>query len=609
MDYHFIVAVVMVAYFLTTSQAKPCDIGEFSSNDVGKALSILKRSTQGCPKPPDPENGRSEVEFETFQVGDAVKYKCHPGYTMIGSATRHCQENGRWAGERPTCEMLCSFPVIRNKDGLKYTENPGKRDVLQDTSGNTVLTEIQFACEPGYSLIGSARIRCVSGGKWDSESPICVKGSSIHCPDPKTILNGNRKLDSRFMHYSIGSYVHFNCNDGYSLSGPPIIVCTSDGRWSSDGPSCVLSNDRLVTPRTGPATGPRPPIITVPGESVAHCKKPAMIKHGNYAFTLPSADSRTPLDQSIVEINTIIEYKCNYPYVLDGPSGASKRYCLDSGEWSGRQPICIPDCGKSVEPKSPQVVNGTRAKKHGFPWHVALTTYATNAEYRLIHCGGVVVHERWVLTAAHCLTKSKTAIPLDASIFLLFFGKHFVDRNVDDNDVKTRKAVRLYIHENYNPWSIDNDLGLIFLNEAVPFNEAIAPLCLPSVNSMVTFTEGETGVVSGWGVTDRNRSLPMTLMEVTLPIVSNQKCQQSYKDHRFKTTVTDNMYCAGYEEGGKSTCHGDSGGGMAFLKNGRYFLEGIVSWGSNDDCAAPGAYAGFTRVRNFIPWIKTLVPV
>ena len=59
--------------------------------------------------------------------------------------------------------------------------------------------------------------------------------------------------------------------------------------------------------------------------------------------------------------------------------------------------------------------------------------------------------------------------------------------------------------------------------------------------------------------------------------------------------------------GGKNTCEGDSGGPMAFLENGRYVLEGIVSWGNKDDCAAAGSYGGFVRVRNYCDWIDSYV--
>ena len=87
-------------------------------------------------------------------------------------------------------------------------------------------------------------------------------------------------------------------------------------------------------------------------------------------------------------------------------------------------------------------------------------------------------------------------------------------------------------------------------------------------------------------------------MQVSVPIVSDAKCKQAYG-----SAIHDSMVCAGYDRGGKDSCQGDSGGPMVCEFNGKFFLEGVVSWGHG--CAAPGKYGVYARVRKLREWIDS----
>ena len=94
-------------------------------------------------------------------------------------------------------------------------------------------------------------------------------------------------------------------------------------------------------------------------------------------------------------------------------------------------------------------------------------------------------------------------------------------------------------------------------------------------------------------------TLENNLREVQVPIVSNETCKDSYGD-----IITSNMLCAGYPEGGKDACLGDSGGPlMVPAADNSWLLTAVVSFGVG--CAQPDSYGVYTRVRPYLDWIES----
>lgn len=99
------------------------------------------------------------------------------------------------------------------------------------------------------------------------------------------------------------------------------------------------------------------------------------------------------------------------------------------------------------------------------------------------------------------------------------------------------------------------------------------------------------------------------LRYVKLPLVDQGQCRISIDEKRPTggdiSIFTDNMFCAGFPEGSKDTCQGDSGGAYVLKDDDRYWAAGIVSWGIN--CGEEGVYGVYTRVTQFLDWItKTM---
>lgn len=105
---------------------------------------------------------------------------------------------------------------------------------------------------------------------------------------------------------------------------------------------------------------------------------------------------------------------------------------------------------------------------------------------------------------------------------------------------------------------------------------------------------------SGFGTLSSGGSLAQVLMQVSVPIVTESTCKRAYG-----SSIHDSMVCAGLARGGKDSCQGDSGGPLVCEANGRFFLEGVVSWGSG--CASPGKYGVYSRVRYLRNWVDSKI--
>jgi secreted trypsin-like serine protease len=152
-------------------------------------------------------------------------------------------------------------------------------------------------------------------------------------------------------------------------------------------------------------------------------------------------------------------------------------------------------------------------------------------------------------------------------------------------------------HPNYNPYSLDNDVALLKLSSPATLNtrvETVPLLVSPTQDAQAA--PGTAAWVTGWGTTAFGGSTSNVLLEVSVPIVTNQTCSQAYWG------ITDNMICAGYEEGGKDACQGDSGGPLVVPNGDGWLLAGLVSFG--DGCAKPGKYGVYARVSRYVDWIQ-----
>ncbi|XP_037070708.1 chymotrypsin-2-like, partial [Pollicipes pollicipes] len=228
-----------------------------------------------------------------------------------------------------------------------------------------------------------------------------------------------------------------------------------------------------------------------------------------------------------------------------------------------------------------RVVGGAEATPGQYPWQAGLVSVGATRTF----CGGSVINNRYVLTAAHC-TAGTTAGQIQ-----VLLGDH----QIGVNDGETRYSVsQILDHPSYSSaFSSGFDFSLLRLDREIAFTARVAPVCLPAAGQTYA---GATAIATGFGRLGASDPQATTLQEVQLPVWSQDNCRTKW------TSLLDNMICAGgYPNGGKSVCMGDSGGPLVTNVDGRFALIGVVSYGQ--PCAHANVPDVFARVTSVLPWI------
>lgn len=242
-----------------------------------------------------------------------------------------------------------------------------------------------------------------------------------------------------------------------------------------------------------------------------------------------------------------------------------------------------------------RVINGADVPAGEQPWVVGILQAAEADNYLAQFCGGTLIAEQWVLTAAHCTFDEAGAAFTAPDLHVL------VGRRVLRSNEGTRLVVdRIIRHPAFDGTTYSHDLALLHLAEA-----AATPLVKLADSTLGnSLPAARQALIAGWGVTQDGVGAD-TLQRAQVPLVATTACRQRYADYGI--TLAPTMICAGYEEGGIDACTGDSGGPLLLWNNRQqqWLQIGIISWGSG--CAEAGIYGVYTEVSNFTEWIKTTI--
>lgn len=239
-------------------------------------------------------------------------------------------------------------------------------------------------------------------------------------------------------------------------------------------------------------------------------------------------------------------------------------------------------CGQKG--KSKKIVNGENADMCEWNWQVGLW----RGDWHF--CGGMLISDEWVLTAAHCGRRAD---------FDVVAGGY--DKYNENKFQQRKKAVEWITHPDWNRRTMHQDLALVKLDSPVEFNDCIGSVCLPTRD----VTPGESCWITGWGTLSSGGRTPDILQEVEVDIISNEDCTSKY-DYE-ESAIDSSMICAQGKnsKGTTDACQGDSGGPLVCNgTDGSWAIYGATSWGYG--CASP-VYPGiWSRVHAELDWINSV---
>ncbi|NP_001254677.1 granzyme B precursor [Callithrix jacchus] len=222
-----------------------------------------------------------------------------------------------------------------------------------------------------------------------------------------------------------------------------------------------------------------------------------------------------------------------------------------------------------------EIIGGHEAKPHSHPYMAYLAIWDQES---LKRCGGFLVREDFVLTAAHCWGSSINVT----------LGAHNIKKQ--ERTQQSMPVRRTFCHPDYNPENFSSDIMLLQLERKAKRTTAVQPLRLPSSKAQVK--PGQVCSVAGWGRTTPMGTYSHTLQAVNLTVQEDRKCESCLRNY-YDSTVE---LCVGDPEIKKASFKGDSGGPLVCNK----VAQGIVSHGPRNG-KSPRA---FTKVSSFVHWIK-----
>ncbi|XP_026744187.1 serine protease persephone-like isoform X2 [Trichoplusia ni] len=243
---------------------------------------------------------------------------------------------------------------------------------------------------------------------------------------------------------------------------------------------------------------------------------------------------------------------------------------------------------------------GVDAKRREFP-HMALLGYGKNFSEAEFNCGGSLISDRFLLTAAHCTYATGLG-----NVSFAVLGTYNRETKPQEKYIYLVKTILK--HPMYKPPKKYHDIALLEMNRRVTFDSLVIPACLHVGDEV----EDSRVYGTGWGILGNNKKRPKLLQNIPLWKVPQDTCSlkfSPYKRHLPDGIVAASQMCYGDDGTPRDTCEGDSGGPLQIESNDihcMYIILGVTSFGITA-CGEVGYPGVYTRVSNYVPWIESIV--
>merc|ERR1719394_907791 len=228
----------------------------------------------------------------------------------------------------------------------------------------------------------------------------------------------------------------------------------------------------------------------------------------------------------------------------------------------------------------PYIVNGRDAAVGAWPWQASLQMNGAH------FCGGAVISDEWILTAAHCVVLGPQGP------FNVVLGLH--DQQGKFGQPEVYGSAKVISHANFDL----HDIALVKLDRKINLENPFVEIIPMAEKGGPDFT-GADCRLTGWGrMSGFAQGIAQTLQEVDTTGITRAQCEDLWRSWGFKITNTHLCFYTG--KGG--ACQGDSGGPAVCQQGGRWVLAGVTSGGSPIcNVRKPSIY---TRVSEYRDWIS-----